>query len=313
MDLRRLQPLPKAQRMLAYDELHLGQGQVTRVDVLSAGASGSKAESSPAYSLRVGLFGQKSEDVKMHDQDPWHSQDAFWELFGSVLFSQQRQRSAIAEVEKIEKLLGIGEQARILDICCGNGRHSLELSQRGFEVIGVDRTAAYIQTARSKAEKRGLDVEFVIGDVREYCVPNSFDIVLNLFGSFGYFEDPEDDRRVVENVYASLRPGGRFLIETQGKEILARDFREKDWVEECDLLILSEKKVSQNWGRIETRWIVIRGRERVEHRVSVRSYSAVELSSLLARCDFCQVRVYGSLEGTEYDQSAQRLVVVGYK
>ena len=249
----------------------------------------------------------------MHDQDSWHGQDAFWELFEPVLFSQQRQLSAIAEVEKIEKLLRIGEQARILDLCCGNGRHSLELSQRGFDVIGVDRTAAYIQTARSKAEKRGLDVEFVIGDVREYCAPNSFDIVLNLFGSFGYFEDPEDDRRVVENAYASLRPGGRFLIETQGKEILARDFQAKDWGEEGDLLILSEKKVSQNWGRIETRWIVIRGRERTEHRVSVRSYSAVEMSSLLAGCDFRQVRVYGSLDGTEYDQAAQRLVVVGHK
>jgi SAM-dependent methyltransferase len=249
----------------------------------------------------------------MNDQDSWHNQDTFWELFEPVLFNRQRRLRAKAEVETIEKLLQIEEGARILDLCCGSGRHSLELSQRGFHVIGVDRTTAYIEEARSEARKRGLDAAFVVGDMREYCAPASFDIVVNLFGSFGYFQDPDDDRKVVENMYASLRPGGQFLIETMGKEILARDFQEKDWDEEGDLLILSERKISQNWGRVETRWIVIRGTERTEYRVSVRSYSAVELSSLLAACGFAPVRVYGSLDGTKYDRAAQRLVVVGRK
>ena len=249
----------------------------------------------------------------MNDRESWYSQDAFWELLEPVLFSQQRKLRASAEVDKVEKLLQIEEHSRILDLCCGSGRHSLELSQRGFDVVGVDRTMAYIEEARSEAEKRDLEVAFVVGDMREYCAPDEFDIVMNLFGSFGYFEESDDDRAVVENVYASLRAGGRFLIETQGKEILARDFQERDWGEEGDLLVLSERKVSQNWGRIETRWVVIRGTERFEHQVSVRSYSAVELSSLLASCGFPKVRVYGGLDGIKYDQAAQRLVVVGYK
>jgi hypothetical protein len=134
-----------------------------------------------------------------------------------------------------------------------------------------------------------------------------------MFGSFGYFENPDDDRKVVTNMCQSLRAGGQFLIETAGKEIVARNFQEMEWSEVGDLLVLSEKKVSQNWGRIETRWIVIQGTKRVEHRVSVRSYSAVELSSLLSDCGFSKVQVYGSLDGIEYDQRAQRLVVVGRK
>ena len=249
----------------------------------------------------------------MNEQDSWHSQDAFWELFEPVLFNQQRQSRAKEEVEKIEKLLQIEQRSRILDLPCGNGRHSLELSRRGFDVVGVDRTTAYIDKARSEAEKRSLDAAFVVGDMREYCAPNSFDVIMNMFGSFGYFEDPEDDRKVVENMYASLRSGGRFLIETMGKEILARGFQTRDWGEEGDLLLLSEKKVSQNWGRVDTRWIAIQGTKRVEHHVSVRSYSAAELSSLLSDCGFPKVRVHGSLDGTEYDQAAQRLVVIGRK
>ena len=249
----------------------------------------------------------------MSDQDSWHSQDAFWELFEPLLFNQQRQSLAKEQVNKIEKLLQIDESAQILDLCCGNGRHSIELSERGFDVTGVDRTERYIEAARLEAKKRNLNAMFVVGDMRDYRSPNRYDVILNLFGSFGYFEDPSDDHKVIENMYDSLRPGGQLLIETMGKEILARDFRARDWVEEGDLLILSEKKVTQNWGRIETRWIAIRGTERIEHRVSIRSYSAIELSSLFDTCDFSEVQVYGSLDGTKYDQEAQRLVVVGCK
>ena len=249
----------------------------------------------------------------MSSQDAWHSQDAFWELFGPILFNQQRQASTPEEVDKIIKLLQIEGPARILDLCCGQGRHSLEFARRAFDVIGVDRTAAYLEKAGLVAEQRNLKATFKLGDMREYCVPNHFDVIVNLFGSFGYFENLDDDRKVVANMYTSLRAGGRFLIETAGKEILARHFQERDWSEQGDLLILSERKVSQNWSRVETRWIVIRGTHRVEHRVSVRSYSAVELSALLFDCGFPTVRIYGSLDGIEYDQNAQRLVVVGQK
>lgn len=249
----------------------------------------------------------------MKDRAPWYDRDGFWKLIQPVLFSEQRQARAGEEVEKIIRLLQMDESDRILDLCCGNGRHSLEFSRRGFDVTGVDRTAAFIEQARSKASERNLAAQFEVGDMRAYSAPGRFDVIVNLFGSFGYFEDSEDDRRVAANMYSSLRPGGQFLIETMGKEILARDFREREWDEEGDLLLLSEKKVSQHWGRVETRWIAIRGAERIEHRVSVRSYSAVELSSLLTSCGFPDVRVYGSLDGILYDQAAQRLVVIGRK
>ncbi|NIR27207.1 MAG: methyltransferase domain-containing protein [Phycisphaerae bacterium] len=249
----------------------------------------------------------------MSEQNSWHNQDKFWELFEPILFNQQRQSSTKVEVEQVVSLLKIQHNDRILDLCCGTGRHSLEMSQQGFDVVGVDRTASFIEKAKQKAEKNNLKAEFIVGDMREYCQPSSFNIVMNLFGSFGYFEDPDDDRQVVENMYASLYPGGRFLIETMGKEILARGFQEREWSEEGDTLVLAERKPQQHWGRIQTRWIVIKGNQRVEHTVSVRSYSAVELSSLLADCGFAKVQVYGDLEGLDYDQGAKRLVVIGTK
>jgi SAM-dependent methyltransferase len=250
---------------------------------------------------------------KMTDQDSWHNQDEFWELFEPILFNQQRQTNTKVEVENLVSLLKIQQNDRILDLCCGPGRHSLEMARLGFEVVGVDRTASFIEKAKQKAEDDRLGVEFSVGDMREYCQPDSFNIVMNLFGSFGYFEDPDDDRQVVENMYTSLCSGGRFLIETMGKEIAAGEFRERDWSQEGDTLVLAERKPHQNWSRIQTRWIVISDNQRVEHTVSVRSYSAVELSSLLSDCGFVDVQVYGDLQGIDYDQGAKRLVVIGTK
>jgi SAM-dependent methyltransferase len=249
----------------------------------------------------------------MTSQNSWYSQDTFWETFEPMIFNEHRLTGARDEVEKIVNLLRIEAGAQILDLPCGIGRHSLELSQRGFSVIGVDRTKAYIEKARAEAARRTLTAEFEIGDMQMYCAPGRFDVALNLFGSFGYFDDAEDDQRMVKNVFASLRPGGRFLIETMGKEILARDFQAKDWSEDGGLVAFFERKVTPNWERIETRWITIRGAERSEHYVSICLYSAKEMSALLTRCGFAEVKVFGSLDGSPYDYTAQRLVAVARK
>lgn len=247
------------------------------------------------------------------DQSPWYSQDAFWQFFEHMLFNPERMAQTPVEVDKIERLLGLAGKADILDLCCGTGRHSLELARRGHRVTGVDRTASYIERARREAALHNLHVAFDVADMQSYRALEQFDVALNLFGSFGYLETQDGDRTVVQNIFDLLRPGGQLLIETMGKEILARDFPARDWQEEGDLLLLSEKWVSHNWGQVETRWIAIRGAERIEYRTSIRSYSGVELASLLAECGFTDVRVFGSLDGAAYDQFARRLVVTGRK
>jgi SAM-dependent methyltransferase len=243
----------------------------------------------------------------------WHEQDEFWETVAPILFGPRRWADTPAEVEKVVSLLGIGPGAHILDLCCGVGRHSLELARRGFRVTGVDRTRLYLDRASEQAKEEGLKIEFVQDDMRTFCRPDAFDVVINLFTSFSYFEDPEEDRQVLLNVYRSLKPGGVFLLEMMGKEILARIFRERDWREEDGVLILEERKISQNWSWIENRWIIIKGNHRTELRLSHRLYSAVELTSLLTGCGFAHVDAYGDLAGSAYDHMAKRLVIVARK
>ncbi|MDP2920048.1 MAG: methyltransferase domain-containing protein [Dehalococcoidia bacterium] len=244
---------------------------------------------------------------------PWHEQNSFWELWRDIMFSPKRLADARTEIDDLIKLVALKSGAHILDLCCGVGRHSLELARRGFKVTGVDITPSYLDIATARAKEEKLVIEFVREDMRTFRRPDAFDAIINMFTSFGFFEDIEDDRRVAHNAYASLKRGGRFLIDTQGKEVLARVFRERDWRQEGEVLWLEERKIVGNWERIESLWTLIKDGERYENRIVLRLYCATELVALLKSAGFKKVTVYGDLAGSPYDQNARRLVAVAEK
>lgn len=230
-----------------------------------------------------------------------------------VLFDQKRLERTKEEVDKILSLLKISPPASVLDLCCGPGRHSLELARRGFSVTGVDRTKTYLEKARKLAKKENLKAEFIQKDMRKFCKPDTFDAATNLFTSFGYFENIEDDKKVLRNVYRSLKRGGIFLMDTMGKEVLARIFRERDWYEIDGNVMLEERRVLKDWTWIESRWILLKDAKKLEHKISLRLYSASELRALLKDTGFGAVDIYGDLEGSSYDHTAKRLVLVARK
>jgi SAM-dependent methyltransferase len=226
------------------------------------------------------------------------------------MFGTERWQMAANDAEPLAKLLDLKPGARVLDLCCGPGRHSLELARRGYPVTGVDRTTGYIARARALAEAEGLPVELVVEDMRRFVRPGAFDAVLSMFTSFGYFEDAAEDRLVLEHAFTSLRPGGRILIELMGREVLARIFRERVWDEEEDgSFLLQEHRLAPDWGWIDNRWILIRDGRSEEFRFGHRLYTATELGALLRSCGFADVQAFGSLAGTPYDHQAGRLVV----
>jgi SAM-dependent methyltransferase len=245
---------------------------------------------------------------------PWHEQDAFWETMADKMFTPARLAEAAVDVQQILALVPVPLGAAVLDLCCGPGRHSIELARRGFSVKAVDRTRAYIDRARLKAQEQKLtSVDFVLGDMRTFREPGAFDLVVNLYTSFGYFNDPGDDLRVMQNIHDSLREGGALVMDVLGKEVLASRFRPRDWYEEDGVLFLEDRTISQGWSWIETRWIRIQGTQRSEFTLSHRLYSAAELSSLAAQAGFAKTRIYGSFEGIAYDHQARRLILAATK
>ncbi|MGE5194755.1 MAG: SAM-dependent methyltransferase [Deltaproteobacteria bacterium] len=245
----------------------------------------------------------------------WHDDDRFWTAIAPFLFTDERCGAAANEVEAIVRLLEIEPGSRILDLCCGVGRHSLELAGRGFSVTAVDRTAAYLEKARTGAREKGLPIEFVRAGMEEFRRPGAFDATVNMFTSFGFFESDEEELAVLRNVFESLKPGGRFVIDVMGKEVTCRRFQPRTWHTDpaSTSFLLEERSVRSGWTYLENRWIVFDEAGRHEFNFNIRVYSGRELECLLQQAGFRKVALYGNLKGDPYGHDAERLVAVAAK
>lgn len=245
-----------------------------------------------------------------HAGHEWFADDAFWGAHYSSMFPEARFVAASAEVEQVLALVG-RQKGRVLDLACGPGRHSIPLAQRGFGVTGVDRSAFLLERAKRRGAEVGVEVEWLQADMREFSRPSSFDLALSLFTSFGYFSDDADNQRVLDNVFASLRPGGHFVLDMMGKEILARVFKPTDSSEDAEGLTIQRRKVVDDWSRIKNEWILVRDGSAQTFRFDHWIYSAREIKQMFADAGFAEVKAFGDYLGAPYGPDASRLVVVG--
>jgi len=135
------------------------------------------------------------------------------------------------EVDIFSEILKISPEDKILDACCGQGRHSLELARRGFKnVEGLDRSHYLIQKAKTTAKKEGLNVRFREGDVRKLpYLPDTFDVVMLLGNSFGYFESIQDDLLVLKELFRVLKPWGKLLIDVSDGDYMKKHYQPRSW------------------------------------------------------------------------------------
>ena len=214
------------------------------------------------------------------------------------------------QVEKILRLAGVGG-GTVLDLCCGPGRHAVALAKRGFAVTAVDRTPFLLDQARARAAHASLPVEFVLEDMRRFSRPATFDLIINFFTSFGYFDDQADDLRVLELVRENLRPGGVFVLEMVSKEGLARAFQATTSRELPNGHVLFQRhEIVDDWSGIRNRWTLIGPGSTRTFAFTHRIYSGQEMKDLLTKAGLRDARAYGDLDGSSYGFDAQRLVAV---
>ncbi|HRY72602.1 MAG TPA: class I SAM-dependent methyltransferase [Spirochaetia bacterium] len=240
----------------------------------------------------------------------WFEDEAFWTAYAPLMFDEKRWAEVPEVVDAIERLAGLEPGDAVLDACCGVGRHSIELAKRGYRVTGVDLTGPYLDAARESAEAEGVAPEFLKADIRTFSRPGAYDLALNLFTSFGYFATPEEDLAALRALRSSLAPGGSLVIETLGKETAVRDFIEGEWFERGGWTVLTEFSVDGAWEGLRTRWVLLRGAERIDRSFVQRLYSGVEMRKALLQAGFAEVEIYGSVEGAPYDEKAGSLVAL---
>ncbi len=205
-----------------------------------------------------------------------------------------------SEVDLFSKFLRLSPEDKILDLCCGQGRHSLELARRGFQnVEGLDRSHYLIQKAKSEAKKQGFNAKFREGDARKIPYPaDTFDVVMLLGNSFGYFETIQDDMRVLKEIFRVLKPQGRLLIDVANGKYLRRHFQPRSW-EWIDkkYFVCRERSLSLDKQRLITREVITHVEKGViaDQFYAERLYTQESIKELLEKVFFSDIMFNGEI------------------
>ncbi|MDX2470914.1 MAG: methyltransferase domain-containing protein [SAR324 cluster bacterium] len=196
------------------------------------------------------------------------------------------------EVDSFTKYLSIDPEDLILDLCCGQGRHSLEWGKRGFNVTGMDRSRYLIQKARNRTKKEGLSISFKEGDVRKLPFgPDKFDYICILGNSFGYFESQEEDLIVLREAFNALKPTGNILLDVSDGDFLRKNFepRSWEWINK-QMFVCRERALSRDGQKLISREVITDIRKGVvaDQFYAERLYNTKELASLLALAGFSE-------------------------
>jgi SAM-dependent methyltransferase len=244
----------------------------------------------------------------------WWESGFFDMEMAAVLFDPERLAAAKKEVAGLRRLVSLKPGAEILDAACGVGRHSLELAAAGFRVTGVDISHDYVAEAQKQARRRKLKADFEQGDLRDlYRFHGQFDLVINLFTSFGYYQNPQDNLEALRQMASALKPGGRLVMDILCREALDRNFLEKDWDEiEGGGYLLHQRTWVQGGRKIRTRNVIFQhGRQR-EAEFEIFLYTSEELTSLFKRAGLKNVKRYADLQGRKWNPEG-RTVLIGEK
>ncbi|MFX1328739.1 MAG: methyltransferase domain-containing protein [Promethearchaeota archaeon] len=216
---------------------------------------------------------------------------------GDVVEDQNITKS---EIEYFIEIMNFRPEHNILDLCCGQGRHSIELAKLGFEnIFGVDLSRYLILKARSNAKKNGVLCKFREGDARKLPYPpDMFDSIMILGNSFGYFETINDDIRVLKEVLRVLKPWGKILIDITDGEYLKTHFQPRswEWIDK-DLFVCRERSLSLDEQRLISREVITHVNKGVlvDQFYAERLYSRERISELLSNVGFTNITFHGSL------------------
>ena len=210
------------------------------------------------------------------------------------------ERNSALEVDLVLKATGLSLDAAVLDLCCGQGRHCFELARRGFRrVTGIDRSRYLVRLARRRAQQASLPVHFHEGDARKLRAREApFDCVMILGNSFGYFEQEEDDRAVIESVKEVLASEGTLVLDLTDGEWMATHFdrRSWEWIDQ-NHFVCRERSLAEDHQRLVSREVVVHAEKGVitDQFYAERLYSREQIQTLLEEVGFSDVTFHDTL------------------
>ncbi|MFA6255613.1 MAG: class I SAM-dependent methyltransferase [Candidatus Absconditabacterales bacterium] len=234
-----------------------------------------------------------------------------------VAQKQTLQQRTTTEVNGIIEILNLQAKSKILDCPCGYGRHSLELAKRGFIVTGSDLNAKHLSVAKQKAEKSLEKIQFVKENMLDLEYNTEFDAIINMFYSFGFFENDEDNVKVLQNFFNALKPNGQFLMHTdvnipfieagKYKHDEIRTIANDGTLRIIDTYNPITKRI--NGSRI----LKEKNGNETKKDYSVRVYTKEEFVELCKKVGFRVCKAYSDRDKKPYSKDAEDMIIVATK
>lgn len=234
-----------------------------------------------------------------------HVGDAYDAVFAREVARTREQAQFAARV------LGLRPGQRVLDVCCGTGRHSLALARMAYQPTGVDREEALLALARQRARLQGLHVQWVQADARRLPHLGHFHAALCMFASWGYAADQSHNARVLGEVARCLLPGGRFLLDIPSLAWL------RDHPRGLELSLVGGAAVRERW-RFDPQLRVLRARWRLcrpggaplDIDAHYRVYAVEEIEALAGRWGLTLEAAYGDFDGSTLSPQRPRCLLL---
>ena len=228
------------------------------------------------------------------------------------LYAHRDETDAHKQIDLIEKHLGLNPGDRVLDLCCGEGRHSHLLQQKSLEVVGVDLSETLINRGKLKYPDLNLQVK----DMRLF--DGMYKAIFSLFTSFAYFDSEEENKSVITKVYKHLEEGGYYWLDFLNANQVKSSLVAKDEYEisESKKVIVGRSIEGPRGSErvIKKIDIIDRHGERESYIESVRLYTKSELETMFATIGFTVLNTFGEYDGSPFDEAtSSRCIVLGQK
>ena len=240
----------------------------------------------------------------------WYK-DWFSSKYYLELYKHRDEKEATDLINLIQRNVNLVSGGKVLDVCCGSGRHSIEFAKRGFDVTGFDLSEYLIGQANNmkrNLKERNLKLKFLIEDMRNFNFRKSFDTAINIFSSFGYFEKDSENFKVFKNVYSSLNKNGFFVFDFLNESYLRKNLVKKDNMKLDGENVIQERKIENDFVYKEIR---IGSRIFTER---IRLYSCKAIKRELQALGFSIKKVFGDYHGNKFlKDKSTRFIIIAQK
>lgn len=228
------------------------------------------------------------------------------------LYSHRDEAEAKTCLETIIKETDIDTQTpsrtTVLDIACGAGRHALEFARRGFVTFANDLSPFLLECTRKLAAKENLPITCMRQDMRQLSIENTFDLVVQIFSSFGYFKTKEEDRMVLQNVYASLKQGGWYILDLINPTVLKTNLTPFSSRTIDDLQISEQREIVHD--RVIKQITIQAPDESISFEESMRLYEPEAMDDMLGAAGFVIEKMLGDYEGSAYRRELSPRIMI---